>query len=57
MAYDCIQYPSYAMLCSKWTSHCISHLRLRLRCDNARRNPSSQSKSTIVCISLKRTRA
>ena len=35
------------MFCSTWTSHCISHLRLRFRCDIARRNLFPQNKSTI----------
>jgi len=40
------------MFYSKWTSHRISRLRLRLRCDIALRNPFSQNKSTIVYIYL-----
>ena len=34
--------------CWKWTCHGISHLRLRLRCDIALRNPFLQNKSIIV---------
>lgn len=32
----------------KWTSHCISHLRLSLRCDIALWNPVSQNKTMII---------
>ena len=38
------------MVCSKWTSHRISHLGLRLWCEIVLRNPFSQNKSTIVYI-------
>jgi len=37
--------------CSKWTSYRISHIRIRLWCDIATKNPFSQNKSTIVYIS------
>jgi hypothetical protein len=36
------------MLCSKWTSHCISQLIFCLLCDIAIRHPFSQNQSTIV---------
>ena len=36
------------VFCSKWTSHCISQLRVRLRCNISLRNPFTQSKSAVV---------
>ena len=36
------------MCCLKWTSHWVSHIRLRIQCDIALRNSFSQNKSTIV---------
>jgi len=39
------------MFCSIWVSHRISYFRVLLWCDIALRNPFSQNKSKIVCIS------
>ena len=38
------------LICLKWTSHCISHLKLCLLWNIAMRNPFSQNKSTILYI-------
>jgi hypothetical protein len=38
------------VFCSEWTFHHISHLRVRLQCDIALKNPFSQKQSTIYSI-------
>jgi magnesium-transporting ATPase (P-type) len=41
------------IICSKWTSHCISHLGLHLRFDIDLRNSFSQNKSMMILYTVK----
>lgn len=45
-----LQWSLIDMFCSEWTFHHISHLRVRLQCDIAIKNPFSQKQSTICSI-------